>query len=247
MAFTQYNLSTVSASLNQGVVVADIDTPSSDTSTTQGSGNVYSYLSTTDNIATISASDYFVSQVYNFQVGDVIFVTGSDYSQLLLVTTVTLPTLGNNGTVNTSTYLPQQTFVTAMTTTALTNAQLLGMYATPVSVVPAQGSGSLILVTAVVIDYAYSTAATANGGAISLQYGNTDHAGGVICTETIAAATLNGFTANGILFAAGSGNGGVSTATLNTAIYISNATGAFITGAGTATVYTYYRVLTGLS
>ena len=251
MSFEIYNWSEVSSSLNQGLVTAAIATPSSDSSVAQGSQNVFTYYSGTDDIATISASNYFNqaqpnSVLWSVQVGDMIFVEGSDYNQILEVATVVLPANGSTGTITTEVW-SNNTFVQASTTTALTNAQLLALYTTPVVVVPAQGTGTLIIVNYVVIDYIYSTAATADGGAISLQYGSTDHAGGVICTQTIAAATLNGFTANGVLFAAGGAGGGVSSATLNTGIYISNATGVFQTGAGTASVTTYYRVMSGLS
>ncbi len=251
MAFQIYNWSEVSVSLNQGLVTAGIATPTSDVSTQQGSQNIFSYFSPSDSIATISASNYFNntypnSVIFSVQVGDMIFVEGSDYNTILEVTTVTLPAAGASGTINTSTWLPSS-LVQYKTTTALTAAQILALYATPVSLVPAQGAGTMICVDQIVIDVTYGTTQFASGGAISAQYGSTVHAGGVICTETIAASLLNGFAANGVLFAAGSGNGGVSSAVLNTAVYLSNATGAFTTGDSTASVTTFYRVLSGLS
>ena len=65
MAFELYNFSEVSTSLNQGVITAAIATPSSDTSTLQGSMNVFTYFSATDTFATIAASNYFLPVDYH--------------------------------------------------------------------------------------------------------------------------------------------------------------------------------------
>ena len=242
MAFELYNFSEVSTSLNQGVITAAIATPSSDTSTLQGSMNVFTYFSATDTVATISAANYFLPVVIDCLVYDIIFVTGSDTSTILQVATSVPPTDITSGSITTAPYLgsSQQEFVAV---TTLTNAQLLGMYATPVQLVAPQGAGSVILVDKMVVHYHFLTAATADGGAIAAQYANTVQGAGVAATATIAAATLNGFTANALMTVGAVAVDQVDTAVENIGIYISNATGAFDTGAGSAVVYTYYRVL----
>lgn len=145
---------------------------------------------------------------------------------------------------NTVDYAQLALDVSALQVTAFTNAELLGMYTTPKIIVAAQGSGTIAVLDSYVIDYAYSTAATAAGGLITAQYGSTDHAGGVICSAGIPAATLNGLSASGQLIDFGAPCGAANTVIENAAIYLSNASGAFTTGSGTANVYAKFHVLT---
>ncbi len=247
MAFQLYNWSEVSVSLNQGLVSAAIQTETSDTVVQQGAQNVFCYFSPTDTIATISASNYFNgtlpnSVLWSVQVGDMIFVEGEDYNQILEITTVTLPVAGSSGTINTSVW-GNNSLIQSVTTTTLTNAQLLGMYATPVLLIPAQGAGTMILLDKMVVDYHYLTASTASGGAIQAQYGATVDGAGPAASASIAAATLNGFAGNAIMTVGSVAVSQLDAAVENVGIYLSNATGAFTTGAGSAIVYSYYRVI----
>lgn len=246
MTFQIINWSEVSVSLNQGLITAAIATPTSDTSTQQGSQNVFTYFSPTDTVATISASNYFNqaspnSVMWSVQVGDMIFVEGSDYNTILEVATVVLPSNGSSGTITTVAWL-NGSLGEFMTVTSLTNAQLLALYTTPIQLIPAQGSGTIIQLIKYEIDYTFATAATADGGLITAQYGNTDHAGGIVCTAGIPAATLNGLTASGQLMDFAAPFGGTNTQVENVGIYLSNATAVFQTGAGTAKVYAWYNV-----
>ena len=111
MSFQIYNWSEVSSSLNQGLVTADIATPTSDTSTKQGSMNIFSYFSATDTVADMEASNYFNqadpnSVIFSVQSQDIVFVTGTDSSTLLQFETVTLPSDGNSGTITTQSFTP---------------------------------------------------------------------------------------------------------------------------------------------
>lgn len=244
MAFQLYNWSEVSTSLNQGLISAAIQTETSDTTVLQGAMNLFSYYSPTDSIATILAADYFDVQVFNLQPYDIIFVTGSDYSTILQVATVTLPVPGGStGQVTTGLY-QNSSLVEAVTTVTLSNAQLLGMYATPVLLVPAQGANNMIIVDKVIVDYHYLTAATAAGGAIAAQYGSAANGAGPAASASIAAATLNGFSGSAIMAVGQVAVSQLDAAVENVGVYISNATAAFTTGAGSATVYTYYRSVT---
>ena len=126
---------------------------------------------------------------------------------------------------------------------SLTAAQINGMYAAPVLLLAAPGSGKAIAVNKVIFKITRTATAFANGGAAIVQYGNTVNGGGTQALDSTLAATV--FTG-----AAGTSystrNGAVisdSTALGNLGIYISNATGAFDTGTGTATVDIWYSVL----
>src|SRR6266481_2837385 len=106
MAFTIYNWSEVSVSLNQGLVSAAIATPSSDTTTLQGAMNLFSYYSL-DAVAVINAVDYFVPVVIDLELYDVIMVTGSDASEFLQVSAITKPDdNGNGASVTTESFTP---------------------------------------------------------------------------------------------------------------------------------------------
>lgn len=135
--------------------------------------------------------------------------------------------------------------VAATATVNLTAAQINGMYATPVQLLAAPGSGKLILIDSILWDIAFVSAQYAAGGAIQAQYGNTIHGAGSPASASIAAATLNGVAASGYI-ANGSGAATLNApATVkNTAVYLSNATAAFTTGDSTVTLYVKYRVVT---
>lgn len=136
--------------------------------------------------------------------------------------------------------------VAATATVNLTAAQVNGMYATPVQLLAAPGAGKLIIIDQILWDIAFVSAQYAAGGAITAQYGNTVHGAGPAASGSLTAASLNGVAASGYL-----SNGGIAgslnvaaSASLNTAVYLSNATGAFTTGDSTVTMYIKYRVVT---
>lgn len=123
---------------------------------------------------------------------------------------------------------------------ALTAAQINGMYATPVLLVAGAGSGKAIIVTKLAFTITRTSTQFANGGAVIFQYGNTTHGGGVQALDSTAAATVVTGSAGTTVTIR---NGAVisdSSAVLNISLYISNATGAFDTGTGTAVVDVWY-------
>jgi len=135
--------------------------------------------------------------------------------------------------------------VAATATVALTAAQINGMYATPVQLIAAPGAGKLIIIDSILWDVAFVSAQYAAGGAIAAQYGNTIHGAGPAASATLAAATLNGVAASSFLGEAGSSTvlDVAKTASLNTAVYISNASAAFTTGDSTVNLYIRYRIV----
>jgi hypothetical protein len=79
----------------------------------------------------------------------------------------------------------------------------------------------------------------------SLEYDTVAHAAGVIATNTIAAASVNGFTSDGIVYS----NGGLLPATALTGVvekglYLSNPTAVFTGGTGgSAIIHVWYSVV----
>lgn len=136
--------------------------------------------------------------------------------------------------------------VAATTTITLSAAQIKALYDTPVLLVAAPGSGKLIIIDQIIWDVVFATAQYTAGGVIAAQYGNTVHGAGPVASGTLAAASLNAVAANAFLSNAGiSGSLNVlQSASLNTAVYISNQTGDFATGDSPATLAVKYRVVT---
>ena len=135
--------------------------------------------------------------------------------------------------------------VGATATIALTAAQIKALYDTPVLLVAAPGAGKLVIIDSILWDIAYGTTQFTAGGVLAAQYGNTVHGAGPVASGTLAAASLNAVAANGFL-----SNGGIAgglsvtkTASLNTAVYLSNQTADFATGDSTANLYIRYRIV----
>ena len=125
-------------------------------------------------------------------------------------------------------------------TVALTSANLLGMYAAPVLLIAAPAAGKNIIVNKYMFTMIPSGTAYASGGVTAPQIGNTVHGAGTLVTATLAASVINasGTTTSYTIFS------GVAsyTGTAATGLYISNQTGAFTTGTGTAIADIWYHV-----
>ena len=124
---------------------------------------------------------------------------------------------------------------------AISAADIVAMYTTPVEVVAAPGAGYALDFVSAVLIYDYDTAAYTGGGDITLEY-----SGGATTSTTVAAA--NGFGAAGdkVFSMAHLNAAGGYTMPVNTAIDITNATGVFVapTGAaGVARIKVNYRTI----
>lgn len=127
---------------------------------------------------------------------------------------------------------------------SLTAAQFNGMYATPVQVIAAPGANKAIVVNHAVLNMTFVSAQYAAGGAVGLQYGNSAHLAGAAASATEAATDFTGAAASTLFrFGAGLSTGALVSAAANTAVYISNATGAFTTGDSTFKLWIWYEVI----
>jgi hypothetical protein len=127
----------------------------------------------------------------------------------------------------------------------MTLAQWNAMYATPYQLLAAPGSGLMNIVDSVYINLIYGSAALTSGGAVSAQYGSTAHAGGTLITNAEEASDFTGASANTMYKLSGTlGTGVLTSAGINAAVYLSNASGAFATGTGdTFNVIVNYRTV----
>ena len=126
----------------------------------------------------------------------------------------------------------------------LTLAQILALHGTPITIVAAQGAGTLIEVVSAVLNLVYGSAAYAGGGVVSLNYGNTAN---LAVTAGIAAAVFTGLGANEIETMTGPVTL-ASSVCLNQPLVLLAATANFTVGTGgSATLKVAYRVHSGLA
>jgi hypothetical protein len=116
----------------------------------------------------------------------------------------------------------------------LTAAQINDMYTTGISLIPAQGANTAIVVTGFLLELDSDTVVFTGGGAIGLQYGDAGHAG-LAVSATIAATLLTGAGVDRMSFVSGTVTNAVTANYVNTPVAITNATGVFAAG-GTSTV-----------
>jgi hypothetical protein len=196
---------------------------------------------------TLPSADIFVGNGANVATG--VAMTGDVHITNAGVTAIQpLAVTGAKIANNTITLTQVSSAVRATVAVNLTASQINGMYATPVLILAAAGVNTVIVVEQVIIDMTFVSAQYANGGAISLEYGNAAHAVGPLASATLPAASLIAVAASGILSIgdAGSAIAGTTAQIENAALYISNDTAPFITGDSTARVYVSYYVQTVL-
>lgn len=134
----------------------------------------------------------------------------------------------NSGAWNTSTSsnLVNQVSVTADT------AAVIGMFVTPVTILPAQGANEVIIVHKVAVELSFVGAAFTSGGATYLQYGTTG-ASTDVASDTIPATFVQQaadfvISKDGLI---GSTNGlSLGTVLANQPLTLTNDTGAFADG-----------------
>lgn len=120
-------------------------------------------------------------------------------------------------------------------TVNLSSAQILALNGTPITLVAAQGTGTVILVENIEFKMVTTSTQYAAGGNVTFQY-----SGGNAVTNNIGAAVITAAAGTSYTIRQGID----VTAVANTAVTVTNATAAFTTGTGTAVVNIKYRVLT---
>lgn len=120
---------------------------------------------------------------------------------------------------------------------SLTSANLLGMNAAPLSIIPAPGAGRTTIIKSCTAIFDSTATPYANGGVIYLSYNNTTP-----ITNNVAATFLTGGDKVYQLLPLNSA-GGINTL-VNTAVTITNDTAPFITGTGVLRLIVEYEVIT---
>lgn len=126
----------------------------------------------------------------------------------------------------------------------LTAAQINTMFTTPVLVIPAQGTGTIIVITR---SWYYLTGPTpfTGGGIFTLSFGSPVISAAI--SATIPVATFTGLSVNAFLTSASTTAFQGTSNALNQGVYASNATGVFAGGAGsTLTINVQYLVFSNL-
>ena len=128
MAFTDSNWSAVSSSLSQGQINV---IPFMGTATVKNSPNLFTYKSPNDNVATISAANYFLPKYASLSIGDIIMGSGTDTTFILEITassstTVTVTAFAGGGGSGTVTSISGTNGILASPTT-ITMSGTLGL------------------------------------------------------------------------------------------------------------------------
>lgn len=129
-----------------------------------------------------------------------------------------------------------------LATVTMTAAEFNGMYAAPKLLVAPPGANKMHLVNNMQLVMTYGSANYAAGGIVAAQYDSTVHGGGVLATNSEAAADF--FAAASTVFKF---NGGLLLAPFSTCgnkgLYLSNATQAFTTGDSTFVALVKYSTI----
>jgi len=123
--------------------------------------------------------------------------------------------------------------------TSLSAAQIIGMNAAPVTIVPAPGAGRIVVVDHIVLKMVRTATQFANGGAVEWRYTN---ASGAKVSADVAAAVVTGGA--GTAYSSVRGVVTELVPVANAVVVVTNATAAFDTGTGTGVVSASYHVVT---
>jgi hypothetical protein len=286
MAFTLQNWTCISPSLNQG---QETITPYRGSPTVENAPNIFMYGSPNDTAATISGSNYFLTQYASLNVGDWIMGFGTDTSFIYQVTassstsvTVEVASFPIDVPNNSITYAKIQETSTGnvlignptgsaadveevplsnglsfvggalqlnpsylnVVEVSLTAAQWNGMYANPVQIIQSQGPNTITVVNMLVLSMTFGTTQFTGGGLVALQYGNTSHGAGYYASAGEQASDFTNATADTLFGIQGGLHlGALRILTINSGIYITNATAPFATGDSTFKIWVWYSVI----
>lgn len=147
-------------------------------------------------------------------------------------------TVGSDYTYNGTSWVQNTSLDSQTTSGTITAANFIAAYATPQVLIAAPGANKVIIVHRFTLELVWNTVQYTLGGALQLQYGSTNHAGGTTIGLTIseveidAAVATSLWVVNGGVLSAGASVVKVKTLLANQGVYLSAAT-AFATGNST--------------
>jgi hypothetical protein len=125
--------------------------------------------------------------------------------------------------------------------TPLTAAQIIAMFTTPVAITPVPGTGKAVVVEMIIVELILTSTQFSGGGVVKFQYhGQTTE----LMATSIAAATVNATVGSYVFVLQPVATAGGSVVTPAVAAEITNLTGVFAAGTGTAKIWTVYRTIT---
>jgi hypothetical protein len=129
-------------------------------------------------------------------------------------------------------------------TVSLSAAQIIAMYTTPVQIIAAPAAGKSIAVVKAAFTIARTSTAFTGGGVVIFQYGNTANGAGTQALDsTIAATVVTGASGTTVTLRNGAVISDLAAASIQAVgLFISNQTGVFAAGTGTATADVWYIV-----
>lgn len=194
---------------------------------------------TTDTLQTALGANYILNQAANIAIANEGAFTWLPTDYVLVSASN-----GNSPLLSISANFNSLSLITGSLTVSvpMTTAQWEGMYGAPFLLIPAPSANQLLVVNSSQWRYIENTTSFADGGATQLQYKNTVHGAGVAASASVAAATINGLSANTTLNVAGVSSI-VEANAVGQGIYISNATGAYTTGDGSFIIDVNYNII----
>jgi hypothetical protein len=123
---------------------------------------------------------------------------------------------------------------------SLAAVQIQGMFAAPITIIPAPGTGKAVIVDEIVAEILTTSTQFASGGVVHFFYHGFSTE---IMAQTIAAATVNAAAGTTVLQLEPAQTAGGTVITPAVGVDITNATGAFTTGTGTMKLFIRYRVV----
>ena len=227
--------------------------------------NIWGYVTAVNTIAEVSASGYFDDET-RLVVNDAIRANCSDGTAWLRVASLEPTTVVNDlnevsnlqdgyiwvGDVsNNAVPTPIEDAINDVleaesllqyAAVPITAAEFNGMYVAPKLLVAAAGANTLLVLDKVVLAMTYNSAAYAAGGAVHVQYDDTTLGAGVICSNTLAAASFQGVASLSIPLDNLTAEYPFAT-TVNQGLYLSNITGAFTTGNSPMVAHVWYKTI----
>ncbi len=124
----------------------------------------------------------------------------------------------------------------------LSSANILAMGATPILLISAGGAHTSYCVTAAIFEMLFNTTPYSGGNGGVIQYGSAAFGAGLHAINNAATAFWTA-SASGICFVIWDTTVSLTTATVNTSLYMTTGSGSYINGDSTVNLHLYYQLL----